>query len=410
MDTLLDRFCRYVKVETTSVEETEKYPSSEGQLALGKVLAAELRALKLEHVTVDEHGIVMGTVPGNIRKAPAIAWLAHMDTSPEACGKNVKPTIHKNYNGKDIVLPGDKSKVIRVSDAPCLEEMKGRTIITSDGRTLLGADDKAGVAIIMTAAAKLMAQPKIKHGPIRVVFTCDEEVGRGTDKVSVKKINAKCAYTLDGEGLGEIEGETFSADLAIVTITGYNIHPGLATGRMVNAIRLAGQFLSRMPWQRLAPETTALREGFLHPYTIEGGVPEVKIRTLLRSFVTAELKEQAAILRNIAATLEAEHPKAKIDVSVKKQYRNMAEALKKEPRAMGLATEAVKRCGLKPSYKAIRGGTDGSRLSEMGLPTPNLFTGMHNYHSNLEFACLEEMESAVRVLLELAQLWGKQKA
>ena len=409
MDTLLDRFCRYAKVETTAVEDTKDYPSSKGQLELGKILAEEMRALHLEDVKVDENGIVFGTVPGNVKSAPTIALLSHMDTSPEASGKNVKPTIHKNYDGKDIVLPGDKSKVIRVSETSGLAEMKGKTIITSDGTTLLGADDKAGIAVIMTAAARLMADSKIKHGPVRVVFTCDEEVGRGTDKVDIKKINARCAYTLDGEGLAEVEGETFSADLATVTITGYNIHPGLATGKMVNAIRIAGQFLERMPWNRLAPETTSGREGFLHPYTIEGGVPQVKIRILLRSFVTAELKEQAKLLKGVAATLEAEHPRARVDVNVKKQYRNMAEALTKEPRAMKLAAEAVERCGMKPVFKAIRGGTDGSRLSEMGLPTPNLFVGMHNFHSELEYACLEEMEAAVKVLIELATLWGKQK-
>jgi tripeptide aminopeptidase len=376
---------------------------------LGKILAEEMRVLHLEDVKMDENGIVFGTVPGNVKSAPTIALLSHMDTSPEASGKNVKPTIHKNYDGKDIVLPGDKSKVIRVGETSGLAELKGKTIITSDGTTLLGADDKAGIAVIMTAAAKLMADTKIKHGPVRVVFTCDEEVGRGTDKVDIKKINARCAYTLDGESLAEVEGETFSADLATVTITGYNIHPGLATGKMVNAVRIAGQFLERMPWNRLAPETTCGRDGFLHPYTIEGGVPQVKIRILLRSFVTAELKEQAKLLKGVAATLEAEHPKAKVDVSIKKQYRNMAEALKKEPKAMALAAEAVERCGMKPAFKAIRGGTDGSRLSEMGLPTPNLFVGMHNFHSELEYACLEEMEAAVKVVIELAQLWGKQK-
>ncbi|HNQ24349.1 MAG TPA: peptidase T [Phycisphaerae bacterium] len=409
MDTLLDRFCRYVKVETTAVEDTKDYPSSPGQLVLGKMLADEMKELGLADVQVDKNGIVMGTIPGNVKGAPTVAWLSHMDTSPEASGKNVQPTIHKNYDGKDIVLPGDKSQVIRVAESEGLAELKGKTIITSDGTTLLGADDKAGVAIIMTTAAELLGNPKLKHGPIRVVFTCDEEVGRGCDKVDPKKINATCAYTLDGESAGELEEETFSADLATVTITGYNIHPGLATGKMVNSIRLAGQFLSRMPWHTMAPETTAKRVGFLHPYTIEGGVPEVKIRILLRSFVTAELKEQAKVLKNIAATIMTEFPKAKVDVAVKKQYRNMIEGLRKEPRAADLARDAIRKVGLEPVSRAIRGGTDGSRLTEMGLPTPNLFTGMHNFHSKLEYACLEEMELSVKVLLELARLWGKQK-
>jgi tripeptide aminopeptidase len=409
VDTLLDRFCRYVKVETTSVEDVERYPSSPGQLELGKLLADELRAIKLADVNADENGIVMGTVPGNVPGAPTIAWLAHQDTSPEAKAKDVKPNILRNYDGQDIVLPGDPSKIIQVAETKGLAELKGKTLITSDGTTLLGADDKAGIAVIMTAAADLIAKPNLKHGPIRVVFTCDEEVGRGVDKVDLQKINATCAYTLDGEAAGELENETFSADLATVTITGVNIHPGLATGRMVNSIRLAGQFLTRMPWQRLAPETTAKRDGFLHPYTIEGGVPAVKIKILLRSFDSKELPEHFKVLQNVANSVLAEHPRAKIDIEIKRQYRNMVEALEKEPRAVKLAAAAYRRLGLEPKYESIRGGTDGSRLSEMGLPTPNLSTGMHNFHSPLEFACLEEMELAVRTLVELAQLWGKEK-
>ena len=409
MDTLLNRFCRYVKIETTSVEETDKYPSSEGQRELGRMLVEELQSLGLIDVSVDKYGIVMGTIPATAKTAPTIAWLAHMDTSPEASGKNVKPQIVKNYNGKDLVLPGDKSKVISVAETKGLAELKGKTIITADGTTLLGADDKAGVAVIMTAAAHLLANPGIKHGPIRVVFTCDEEVGRGCDKVDIKKINATCAYTLDGEAEAGLENETFSADLATVTITGKNIHPGFAKGVMINAIRLAGVFLTRMPWQRLSPEMTADRDGFLHPYVLEGGVPEAKIRILLRSFDTAELKDQAKILKNIAATIMAEFPGAKVDVKVNKQYRNMVEHLKKEPRAVDLAAKAVKKAGMVPVHQSIRGGTDGSRLSEMGLPTPNLSVGMHNFHSPLEFACLEQMENAVKVLIELAALWGKEK-
>lgn len=407
MKELLERFCRYVKVETTAVEETDKYPSSAGQLELGGLLAEEMKAIGLEKVSVDQYGIVMGTIPGNV-KAPTIAWLSHMDTSPEASGKNVKPTIHKNYNGKDIKLPKGGT-IIKIADTPELLRLKGKTIITSDGGTLLGADDKAGVAVIMTAAAHLMQNKKIKHGPIRVVFTCDEEVGRGCDKVDIKKINAKCAYTLDGEDEAGLENETFSADLATVTVTGQNIHPGFAKGRMINAVRLASEFIARMPWQRLAPEATDGKDGFLHPYIMEGGAPQMKMKILLRSFHTPELKEQAKILKNIAATLEVEFPGAKIDVKVTKQYRNMIEHLKKEPRAVKLAAEAIKNAGLEPKFQSIRGGTDGSRLSEMGLPTPNLSVGMHNFHSEREFACLEQMQSSVNILVELAKLWGKQK-
>jgi tripeptide aminopeptidase len=290
-----------------------------------------------------------------------------------------------------------------------MAELRGKTLITADGTTLLGADDKAGIAVIMHATEHLMANPDIKHGPIRVVFTCDEEVGRGCDKVDIKKIDATCAYTLDGESEAGLENETFSADLATVTITGKNIHPGFAKGVMINAIRLAGLFLTRMPWQRLSPETESDRDGFLHPYVIEGGVPEAKIRILLRSFVTDELADQAKALETVAASVLTEHPGAKIDVNVKKQYRNMIEHLTREPRAVDLAAKAIRNVGMELNFQSIRGGTDGSRLSEMGLPTPNLSVGMHNFHSPLEFACLEQMESAVKVLIELAQLWGKEK-
>lgn len=409
MDTLLDRFIRYVKVETTANEDSKTYPSTSCQLDLGRLLADELKALKLENVSMDEHGIVMATVPGNVAGAPTIGWCSHVDTSPEFTAKNVKPQIVKNYDGKDITLPGDKSRVIRVDECEALKHMKGKTLITTDGTTLLGADDKSGVAVIVTSAAHLMAHPEIKHGPIRIIFTCDEEIGHGTDHLDLKKIDCLCAYTLDGEDEGNIENETWSANLATVTITGKNIHPGFAKGRMVNAIRLASQFVSRLPWHTLAPETTEGRVGFLHPYTIEGGVPEVKLKIILRTFVTKELDDQAEVLRKIAATLMTEHPQAQIKVDVTEQYRNMLEYLKKEPRASKLAEQAIHNAGLTPKYQSIRGGTDGSKLSEKGLPTPNLSVGMHNFHSPLEFACLEQMESAVKVLVELAQLWGKEK-
>jgi len=409
VDNLLERFCRYVKVETTAVEVTDDYPSSPGQLTLGKILVEELKALKLDDVGVDQYGIVMATIPANISGAPTIAWLAPFDTSPEYSGKDVKPVIHKNYDGKDIVLPGDKTKVIKVAETDGLAELKGKTIITTDGTTLLGADDKSGMSVIMTAAEQLMAQPDLEHGPIRIVFTCDEEVGRGCAKIEIKNIDAVCAYTLDGEAQGMLENETFSADLAVVKIQGRNIHPGLAKGKMINAIRLAGLFLSRLPTGRLAPEVTSGREPFVHPYVLEGGVDQASIRILLRSFDTADLEGQAKLIRDVAASVTEEYPKAKIDIEIKKQYRNMAEGLDKEPRAVELAAEAMRAAGIEPQFESIRGGTDGSRLTEMGLPTPNLSTGMHNFHSPLEFACLEQMHTAVKVLVELAQTWGRQK-
>ena len=299
--TLLDRFCRYVRVDTQANESAGNYPSSPGQMELGRMLAAELESLKLSDVCQDEYGIVTATVPATIsRDVPAIAWIAHLDTSPETSGHNVKPMIHHNYDGRDIVLPGDPTKVICIADNPDLAPWKGATIITTDGTTLLGADNKAGVAVIIEAAAYLVAHPDIPHGPIRVCFTCDEEIGHGVDHVDLKKLGALVGYTLDGGGHGEIDVETFSADLAVVTIAGVNIHPAIAKGRMVNAIRLAGLLLERLPRQALAPEVTDGRDGFLHPYRIEGGVAEVTLRILLRDFETPKLAEKAELLRNVA--------------------------------------------------------------------------------------------------------------
>jgi tripeptide aminopeptidase len=407
MSTLLDRFCRYVRVDTQADEKATTYPSSVGQLGLGRLLVEELHAIGLADASQDAHGIIMATIPATqARPAPTVAWIAHVDTSPETSGRNVKPIIHREYNGRDIVLPGDPRQVIRVNENPDLRALKGKTIVTTDGTTLLGADDKAGVAVIMEAAAHLVAHPDIPHGPIRVCFTCDEEVGHGVDHLDLAKLGAQVAYTLDGGGTGEIDGETFSADLAVVTITGVNVHPGIARGRMVNAVRLAGLFLDRLPRQALSPETTEDRQGFLHPYRIEGGVPEVTLRILLRDFETARLADRADVLQAAARSVTAEFPQARIDVKVTPQYRNMAEGLKTEPRALAFAQEAMQRVGLTPKLTIVRGGTDGSRLTELGLPTPNLSCGEHNLHSPLEWTCLEEMQTAVRVLVELARVWA----
>jgi tripeptide aminopeptidase len=406
MTTLLDRFCRYVRVDTTASESASTYPSSPGQLVLGKMLVEELQAMGLKDAEQDEHGIVMATIPATINKpVPTIAWMAHMDTSPETTGKDVKPVVHKDYDGGDIVLPGDARKVIRGADNPDLVALQGKTIITTDGTTLLGADNKAGVAVIMETAQVLLNRPEIPHGPIRICFTCDEEIGHGVDHVDLKKLGAVVGYTLDGGGAGEIDAETFSADLAVVTIRGRNIHPSIGKGRMLNAIRLAALFVERMPRQSRSPETTEGREGFLHPYTINGGVGEVTLRILLRDFDTLRLTEHAEVLESIARTITAEYPEAVIEVAVTPQYRNMADGLKKDPRALACAEQAMKRAGIEPKITIVRGGTDGSRLTEIGLPTPNLSTGEHNIHSPLEWTCLEEMETAVRVLVELAQVW-----
>jgi tripeptide aminopeptidase len=411
MNSLLDRFCRYARIDTQAVETADRYPSSPGQLELGRLLVDELRALGLPDAAADGHGIVMAGIPATVnRPAPAIAWIAHLDTSPETSGRGVTPVVHPNYGGGDLVLPGDPSKVLRPAENPDLARLRGSTIITSDGTTLLGADDKAGVAVIMEAAAYLTAHPEITHGPVRICFTCDEEIGHGVDHLDLQELGAVVAYTLDGGGTGEIDVETFSADLAVVRIGGVNTHPAVGKGRMVNAVRLAGAFLARLPWQALSPETTADREGFLHPYRIDGGVSEVVLRILLRDFDTAKLADKAELLRHAAGLLQAEHPRARIEVQVTPQYRNMAEGLAKEPRAVALAAQAMRRAGLEPRQTIVRGGTDGSRLTELGLPTPNLSTGEHNLHSPLEWTCLEEMAVAVRVLVELARLWGEDAA
>lgn len=407
IESLLERFCRYVRIDTRADEQATKYPSSPGQLVLGKLLFEELMGLGFKDAAQDKHGIVTATIPATTKRAgPTIAWLAHMDTSPETTGTNVKPLVHRNYNGSDITLPGDETKVLRPAEFPELTKVVGKTVVTTDGTTLLGADNKAGIAVIMEAAKHLLANPQIEHGPIRICFTCDEEVGRGVDHVDVKKLGAVVGYTLDGMGQGEIEGETFSADKATVTITGVNIHPSIAKGKMVNAIRLAGIFLDGLPRAALAPEVTEGREGFIHPYTIEGGVGKIVLQLLLRDFNTPKLAEEADLLRTIAKQLMTEYPAAKIEVEITKQYRNMADGVKKEPRAMAYAIEAMKRVGLEPRILSIRGGTDGSRLTELGLPTPNLSTAEHNPHSPLEWTCVEEMETAVKVLVELAQVWA----
>ncbi|MFL5244633.1 MAG: peptidase T [Gemmataceae bacterium] len=408
MEALLERFLRYVRINTQADENAKTYPSSPGQLELGRMLAQELREMGLAEAAQDEHGIVLATIPSSVnRSVPAIAWIAHVDTSPETSGRNVNPIVHRPYNGADIVLPGDSSKVIRVAECPELSDCKGKTIITADGTTLLGSDDKSGVAVILEAAAYLLAHPEIPHGPIRLCFTCDEEIGHGVDHIDLKKLDAVVGYTLDGGGVGEIEGETFSADLAVVSIKGVNSHPSVGKGRMVNAVRLAGMFLDRLPRQSLSPETTADREGFIHPYRAEVGVAEATLRILLRDFDTARLADYAGLLRSVGSQIATEFPRASIEVAVTPQYRNMADGVAKEPRALAFAEEAMRRVGLKPKRKIIRGGTDGSRLTEMGLPTPNLSTGEHNIHSPLEWTCLEEMVAAARVLVELAQVWAR---
>jgi tripeptide aminopeptidase len=405
---LLERFLRYVQIDTTAVADTDAYPSSPGQMELGRLLVEELHVLGIADARQNQHGIVMATVPatGVPLTSPTVALCAHLDTSPESPGAGVRPQVIERYAGGDIVLPGDASRVIRTADNPGLDALRGRTLITSDGTTLLGADDKAGVAIIMETAAWLVEHTEILHGPLRIVFTCDEEVGHGVDKLDLAEIASVACYTLDGHASGEIDVETFSADQAIVTLRGVNIHPSIGKGRMTNAVRAAAEFVARLPRATLSPETTEGREGFLHPYEIAGGVAEVKLKILLRDFDAPVLEQLADRLRRIADEVTANFPAATIDVTIQRQYRNMAEGLIREPRAVANAEEALRRLGRSGRRTIVRGGTDGSRLTELGLPTPNLSCGGHNPHSPLEWACLDEMVESVEWLVALAGVWA----
>ncbi|MFO0818062.1 MAG: peptidase T [Pirellulales bacterium] len=407
MSRLLERFLRYVVVDTTANPDSTTYPSSVGQLELGKLLVRELEEIGLSDVAQDEHGLVWGTVPATVSETvPIVAFNSHVDTSPETTGKNVRPQVIHNYQGGDIRLPGDPTKVIRVADSPELSSLLGCTLITTDGTTLLGGDDKAGIAVIVEMAARLMEDKSIPHGPVKVLFTCDEEIGHGVDHVDLQRLGAQVAYTLDGAGAGEIDVETFSADLATIKVTGINIHPSIAKGRMVNAVRAAAALIDRLPRQTLAPETTDGRDGFLHPYHIDGGVAEVTLRILLRDFRTAALAEQAERIRQAARAVETDFPGVSIDVDVRPQYRNLGDGLQLEPRAVAYSEEAFRRLGKPYKQTIVRGGTDGSQLTARGLPTPNLSTGQHSPHSPLEWACLDEMEQAVQVLMQIVQVWA----
>ena len=402
---LLDRFLRYVRVDSQADETSSSYPSTPGQLELGRMLRDELLAMGLADARQTEFGIVHATIPATIDNVPTVALNAHVDTSPDFQGNGVKPQVIENYAGGDIALPVGKL-TIRVKDCPELNNVVGKTLVTTDGSTLLGGDDKAGVAVIMEVVRVLVEDTTIPHGMVKIVFTCDEEIGKGTVHLEPADLGADVAYTLDGQGVGEVEGETFSADKATVSITGINIHPSIAKGRMVNAVRLAGAFLDRLPKESLAPEVTEGREGFIHPYTVEGGVSKAVINCLLRDFETPKLAEYAQLLRDTASQLMSEHPEANIEVAIREQYRNMRDGMDKEPRAVPMAMEAVKRLGLEPKQLSIRGGTDGALLTAKGLPTPNLSCGEHNIHSPLEWVCIEEMETNVRTVIELLKLWA----
>ncbi len=404
--TVLERFLRYVKIDTQSSEESTTFPSTEKQKELGKILVEELKEIGMQNVEMDEYGYVYAELASNTEKdVPPVGFLAHMDTSPEVSGANVNPIIHKNYSGGKIVLPADLSQVIDPEEHPDLKNKIGHDIITADGTTLLGADDKAGIAEIIDAMRLIIENPEIKHGPIKICFTPDEEVGRGTEKIRLDRFGAKFAYTVDGETLGEIENETFCADTVILTIQGFNCHPGYAKDKLVNAIKIASDFIEQLPKNKLSPETTEGREGYVHPYVINGGVDSTTIKILIRDFEEAGLKEKEEFLKKLAEEVVSKYPKASFKFEVQESYRNMRYVLDKYPHVVQYALEAVERAGIRPKLSIIRGGTDGSRLSYMGLPCPNIFAGGHAFHSRNEWISVQDMEKAVDVIVNLVKLW-----
>lgn len=404
--TCVERFLRYVKYDTQSDEESTSFPSTEKQKVLSKDLAEELKAMGLKDAHMDEWGYVMASLPANTdKKVDPIAFIAHVDTSPAVTGKNVNPVINKNYRGGDIVLKNDSSRVIKFSENPELAGMIGYDIITTDGTTLLGADNKAGVAEIMDAVNYWLSHPEVKHGPVKICFTPDEEVGRGTEKIDLKKLGAKYGYTVDGSSRGELETETFSADMAVIKFIGKNIHPGYAKGRMVNSMKVASAFLDSLPKDTLSPETTEKREGFVHPVALNGNEELTIVKFIVRSFETKVLKEYEDILKDLAGKAIAKFPGAKYEIEIIEQYRNMKDVLDKHPQVEGYALEALKNLNIEPIMHPIRGGTDGSKLSFMGLPTPNIFAGEHSFHSQLEWVAVQDMEVAVKYIIEIAKVW-----
>ena len=409
MPTVLERFLRYVQYDTQSDEASTSYPSTATQLVLLEALGAELRDLGASDVQMDARGYVTATVPATSPNTdvPTIGFIAHVDTSPEMPGGGVIPIVHERYDGRDLVLPDNPLAVLRASEIPALAERVGDDIVTASGTTLLGADNKAGVAEIMTAVERLLAHPEIPHGPIRIAFTPDEEVGRGTLHFDVAAFGARYAYTMDGGSRGELEYESFSADAMTVTFIGFNTHPGYAKGRMVNAIKAAASFIDRLPKSTMSPETTDGYEGFVHPYSMQAGVDRTSVRFIVRDFRTgglADKEEQIALLAREAA---AQWPGCQVETRVEEQYRNMREVLDHHPKAVDFAREAMRRVGIQVREKPIRGGTDGSKLSFMGLPTPNIFAGEHNFHSRLEWVSVQDMEKAVEVIVQLAQVWAE---
>jgi tripeptide aminopeptidase len=402
---VLERFLRYVRIDTQSDPASTTYPSTAKQRDLGELLAQELKELGLADAEIDEHGYVFATVPGSA--GPTVGLIAHVDTSPDESGAGVAPQVVRGYDGGDLQLPGDPRQVIRPGESTVLADKVGHDIVTTDGRTLLGADDKAGVAEIMAAVAYLVRHPEVEHAPIRVGFTVDEEVGRGVEHFDIDAFGADFAYTLDGAEIGKIDDETFSASEVRVCIRGHSVHPGTSKGKLVNSIKLAGRLLELLPSDRLSPETTDDREGFVHPVRIAGGAAETLVTFIVRDFDGEELRRHEQLLRDIAAEVEREEPRASVEVTVEDSYRNMKEFLEARPRVLDAADEATRRVGLEPERGSIRGGTDGAVLSARGLPTPNIFTGGQEYHSVREWASVQDMALSTAMVVELAKLWAE---
>ena len=406
MKSIVERFVRYVQIDTQSDPESTSFPSTDKQKNLGRLLAKELQEMGLVDAHMDEWGYVYGTIPANTnKKVPVICLCSHMDTAPDCSGFNVKPIVHLNYQGQDLVLPDDPTQIITTKEHPYLLEKIGEDIVTASGLTLLGADDKAGVAIIMEVAKRLMQDPSIVHGTVKILFTPDEEVGRGVEHLDIKKLGADFGYTLDGGELGSFEHETFSANGVEITIHGVIAHPGSAKGKMVNAIKLVGDLIAALPKDRLAPEVTEGTQGFVHPTDIKGGAEVASVKLIIRDFDTSKLEEHQQVLRQLLDALMVNYPKAKYDFKVTEQYRNMGEVLRNHPAVLRHAITAIEQMGIIPISHHGRGGTDGSRLSFMGLPCPNLFTGEMALHSRHEFVSVQDMEKSASVVVRMLQNW-----
>ncbi|MVZ65559.1 peptidase T [Sphingobacterium sp. DK4209] len=401
-----ENFTRYVQIDTQSDVNSKTVPSTLKQKDLSRLLVEELLSLGISDAHLDEQGYVYATIPSNTeKKVPVICFCSHVDTSPDSSGTDVKPLIHKNYQGQNLVLPDDNKIIIRLSEHPDLKDQIGNDVITASGKTLLGADDKAGVAEIMDAARILMQNPAIKHGDIKILFTPDEEIGRGVDEVDIKKLGAEFGYTMDGERAGTLEDETFSADGVRIKIDGISIHPGYAKNKMVNALKIASNLIDSLPKDRLSPETTSGKEGFVHPVNMSGSVEEATIDFIIRDHDTSKLATHEAELESITKAVVSQYPGASYTFTINEQYRNMKEVLDNYPRVVDIAMIAIERAGMKAEKRSIRGGTDGSRLSFMGLPCPNIFAGGHAFHGKQEWVSVQDMQKAVLTILHIAALW-----